>query len=161
MIWHLIPTTFDAWGKKKRKVENIVRKEENAGTQHFLLFPQCFLQYQREVTPFEPLWHCRLQMLSIWTRLRFLSTGKGFSLKKKEFYIFSLNTPYMISEVNMNTACGRLGSTVGCLIEDKKSKSKKGHYSEKKNAFWIVSLDSKDRSLDNEHVSRVSSKYLQ
>ena len=24
------------------KVENFVGKEENAGTQHFLLFPQCF-----------------------------------------------------------------------------------------------------------------------
>ena len=24
------------------RVENIVRKEENAGHQHFLLFPQCF-----------------------------------------------------------------------------------------------------------------------
>ena len=24
------------------KVENIVGKEENAGDQHFLLFPQCF-----------------------------------------------------------------------------------------------------------------------
>ena len=23
-------------------IENIVRKEENAGYQHFLLFPQCF-----------------------------------------------------------------------------------------------------------------------
>ena len=24
------------------RIENIVRKEENAGCQHFLLFPQCF-----------------------------------------------------------------------------------------------------------------------
>ena len=27
--------------------ENIVRKGENAGNQHFLLFPQCFLSYER------------------------------------------------------------------------------------------------------------------
>ena len=26
------------------KTESIVRKEENAGLQHFLLFPQCFLE---------------------------------------------------------------------------------------------------------------------
>ena len=31
---------------KKKPFENIVRKEENAGNQHFLLFPQCFLPYQ-------------------------------------------------------------------------------------------------------------------
>ena len=28
--------------------ENIVGKGENAGDQHFLLFPQCLLQYQRQ-----------------------------------------------------------------------------------------------------------------
>ena len=27
-------------------IENIVGKEENAGNQHFLLFPQCFLSYE-------------------------------------------------------------------------------------------------------------------
>ena len=27
------------------KVENIVRKEENAGYQHFLLYPQCFQKF--------------------------------------------------------------------------------------------------------------------
>ena len=32
----------------KKPFENIVGKEENAGNQHFLLFPQCFLQYQRQ-----------------------------------------------------------------------------------------------------------------
>ena len=31
--------------KKKKKIENIEGKEENAGTQHFLLFSQCFLSY--------------------------------------------------------------------------------------------------------------------
>ena len=28
---------------------NIVGKEENAGNQHFLLNPQCFLLYQRQI----------------------------------------------------------------------------------------------------------------
>ena len=29
--------------QKERAVENIVGKGENAGNQHFLLFPQCYL----------------------------------------------------------------------------------------------------------------------
>ena len=43
---------FDAYEEKTFK--NIVGKEENAGKQHFLLFPQCFLPAQREIVPFEP-----------------------------------------------------------------------------------------------------------
>ena len=34
--------------KGKKPFENIVEKRENAGNQHFLLFPQCFLPYQRK-----------------------------------------------------------------------------------------------------------------
>ena len=37
-------TTFE-----KMHFENIVAKGENADNQHFLLFPQCFLPYQREI----------------------------------------------------------------------------------------------------------------
>ena len=33
--------------------ENIVGKGENAGNQHFLLVPRCFLPYQRDIAPFE------------------------------------------------------------------------------------------------------------
>ena len=33
----------------KTDVENIARKGENAGNQHFLLFPLCFLPYQRNI----------------------------------------------------------------------------------------------------------------
>ena len=40
-------TTFDALVEKP--FENIVGKEENAGDQHFLLFPQCFLSYERQL----------------------------------------------------------------------------------------------------------------
>ena len=32
---------------EKDSFENIVIKGENAGNQHFLLFPQCFLPYQK------------------------------------------------------------------------------------------------------------------
>ena len=34
---------------KKEPFENIVEKEENAGNQHFLLFPQCFLSYPEQI----------------------------------------------------------------------------------------------------------------
>ena len=33
---------------KTRAFEKIVGKGENAGNQHFILFPQCFLPYQGE-----------------------------------------------------------------------------------------------------------------
>ena len=34
---------------KKTAFENTVRKGENAGDQHFHLFPQCFLPHHREI----------------------------------------------------------------------------------------------------------------
>ena len=43
---------------RKKPFKNIVGKGENAGNQHFHLFPQCFLPFPK-------------QMLSIWTSLRF------------------------------------------------------------------------------------------
>ena len=33
---------------EKKAFENIMGKGENAGNQHFLLFPQCFQSYQRQ-----------------------------------------------------------------------------------------------------------------
>ena len=36
----------------KRDFENIVKKAENACNQHFLLFPLCFLPYQKQKTLF-------------------------------------------------------------------------------------------------------------
>ena len=38
-------TTFDAT-EKKMPFENVVGEGENAGNQHFLLFPRCFLPFQ-------------------------------------------------------------------------------------------------------------------
>ena len=46
-------------------------KGENADNQHFLLFPQCFLFCQRKIAPFEPPFNFRLQMVSIWTSLKY------------------------------------------------------------------------------------------
>ena len=67
------------------------------------------------------------------------------------------------SQDNKSMACGCQCPSVGCLIEDKMSKLKTGHKSEKKKFFffWIVSLDSVDCPLDSEDILQVSSKYLQ
>ena len=35
--------------QKKKALENTWGKGGNAGNQHFLLFPQCFVLYQREI----------------------------------------------------------------------------------------------------------------
>ena len=68
-------TPFDASGKEA--FENIVGKEENAGNQHFLLFPQCFLLSHKEKSSFWQHLNCRLQMLSIWTSLKFCRLVMG------------------------------------------------------------------------------------
>ena len=64
-------------------------------------------------------------------------------------YEIGENKSYRAIKINKSTACGCQRSAVGCLIEGKKSTSKKGHNSEKQkhfelsllivwNAFWIV-----------------------
>ena len=50
--------------------ENTVGKGENAGDQHFLLFPQCFLPFPKEISIFQSHLFCCLQGLSIWTSLK-------------------------------------------------------------------------------------------
>ena len=43
-LYHTISTLTT---RRDKPVENIMGKGENAGKQHFLLFPQCFLPYQK------------------------------------------------------------------------------------------------------------------
>ena len=76
---------------KKRSFENIAGKGENAGKQHFLLFPKYFFPFQRQISVFKSLilsanafnldrseilsfgkeLKCRLQFVPIWTSLKF------------------------------------------------------------------------------------------
>ena len=58
--------------------ENIVRKGENAGNQHFLLFPQCFLTFPKEISFFQSHLFCRLQIFSISTGLKFCRLVKSY-----------------------------------------------------------------------------------
>ena len=45
---------------KKEAFENIVGKEENAGNQHFLLFPKCFVSFQEQISILKLRLFCRL-----------------------------------------------------------------------------------------------------
>ena len=44
----LYPVILSYIDPLKKAFRNIVGKGENAGAQHFLLFPQCFLSYHRQ-----------------------------------------------------------------------------------------------------------------
>ena len=44
----------------KETFENIVEKGENAGDQHFLLFPHCFLPFPKQISVFQSRLFCRL-----------------------------------------------------------------------------------------------------
>ena len=69
-----IPTFNDP---EKETFENIVGKGENAGNQHFLLFPQCFLPIPNRISGFNLHLFCGLQMLSVWTSLKICCFVKG------------------------------------------------------------------------------------
>ena len=68
-LYHTIETFTYPRVNFKKTFENIVGKGENAGYQHFLLFPQCFLHFHKQISIFYIHLNCRLQMLSIWTGL--------------------------------------------------------------------------------------------
>ena len=61
----------------KTPFENVVGKGENAGNQGFVLFPQCFLPYQRQKSAFDLHLFYRLQMLSIWLHPKVCHFRKG------------------------------------------------------------------------------------
>ena len=50
-------------------VEKIVGKVENAVYQHFLLFPQSFPLFRKQISNFESHLFCHLQMHLIWTSI--------------------------------------------------------------------------------------------
>ena len=66
-LYNTIPTLNDP---DKEGLENIVAKQENAGYQHLLLFPQLFLPLHRQISIFQSHLFCWLQMLSILTNLK-------------------------------------------------------------------------------------------
>ena len=72
-------------------LENIVGKEENAGNQHFLLFPQCFLLFPAQISVFESLLFCCLQMLSIWSKPKFCCLVKSWPLPHNTTFLSTID----------------------------------------------------------------------
>ena len=63
----------------KKALENTVGNGENAGNQHFLLFPQCFLLYQREQLSFLAVFNFSYANGFNLVTTKTLSFGKGFT----------------------------------------------------------------------------------
>ena len=61
---------------KKKAFENNVGKGENAGNQHFLLFPT-LLTFPKQTLLFQSHLFGRLEMLSIWTSLKICHLRKS------------------------------------------------------------------------------------
>ena len=72
-----LPHNPDFKRPQRRPWKTLEEKGENAGNQHFLIFPQCFLLYPREKLSLYPFLICRLQMLSIWLCPTFCRLEKG------------------------------------------------------------------------------------
>ena len=70
-IWTGSKSYLSLTAYRKKTFENIAGKEENAGKQHFLVFPQYFLPVSNQSLLFESHLFCRLQLLSIWTGSKF------------------------------------------------------------------------------------------
>ena len=63
---------------EKKRFENIVGKGENAGNQHFPLFPPCFLSYQRKNAPLKQKEKKKLSSANAFNldKAKILSPGK-------------------------------------------------------------------------------------
>ena len=68
-------TPFDA--SRKEAFLKDCGENRNCLYKQFLLFPQCFLLYQRQKLSFLLHLICRLQMISIWSGPKFCRLGMG------------------------------------------------------------------------------------
>ena len=53
IVLTLYHTIHNVMTREKKTFENIVGKGENAGNQYFLLFPQCFLPFPKQISIFD------------------------------------------------------------------------------------------------------------
>ena len=60
----------------KNPFKNIEGKGENAGNQHFLLFPQCFHAYHSQISSFKVVLFCHSQNAFNLDQSKILSFGK-------------------------------------------------------------------------------------
>ena len=73
-------------------VENTVRKEEIACNKQFLLFSWCCLPYMVLIFHFRCTLKCCLQLVSIWTSLKFCRLGNGLILYQTNFKPFQIHS---------------------------------------------------------------------
>ena len=90
---------------------------ENAGNQHFLLFPQCFLPFPNQISIFQSHLFCHLQIPSIWTSLKLCCLGKGNPLANDKFFDWSKSTGLADNKINVTEklkfVSGRAANIVG------------------------------------------------
>ena len=72
LLLTLYPTIPSFINPGKSLLKTLWGKGENAGNQHFPLFPQCFLLYQVKFSPSKASLSYHLQMLSILTGLKLI-----------------------------------------------------------------------------------------
>ena len=75
-------------------VENIVRNREIACIKRFLLFSQCFLLYMVLIYHLNCTLKCCLQLVSIWTSLKFCCLVIGYLLLIIGFDLYDLVQVY-------------------------------------------------------------------
>ena len=65
---------------RKKPFENIVGKRENNGNQHFLLFPQCFLPFPKQISIFDTHFELSSANALNLDRSKILSFGKELNM---------------------------------------------------------------------------------
>ena len=83
LFFNPLPHNLTFWfltTMEKNTFENIVRKGENAGHQHFLLFSQCFLFFQAQFPVLELSLKCRLQNTFILDHQDFCCSVKSYEI---------------------------------------------------------------------------------
>ena len=88
-----------------KSFENTLGKEEIARNEQFLLFPQCFLSFQRTFCHFHQI--CHPQTLSVWKSLKFIVWERAIiCICQKQFTI------KILANLNDN----RLGQTLCAFL---------------------------------------------
>ena len=90
-LYHTIPLFTTP---KKKPFKEIVGNGENAGNQHFLLFPQCFLSYQTQKPSFEQHFLSSANAFNLVTS-KILLLGKELNQKEPTLQICQAQLHYV------------------------------------------------------------------
>ena len=84
-------------------LKNIAGKGENAGHQHFPLFSQCFLPFWKTNFNFQSHLFCPLQMLWVWTSLkfcRFVKSKVRLTWKRLNSLVFTKHQVFSLTGIS-------------------------------------------------------------